>query len=226
VNVLVCVASPQASRACRAAFALAGRLGNDAHVTILSAGHERNNPVFDEIRCPGFMRAVHLFDPALASADALVLGVVLGQAARWAQAEVVLTGTATDQEGRGLVPAALAHHLGANILSGVEDVAYDRAAADEIVAVRCARGQRLRLAFKFPVVLAVSPSAAPGPPLPDTATAAAAVEAITLAQLGITPDQLAAEPDRLGTLGPATGKPEVLASVDDLVARWLETGQT
>jgi electron transfer flavoprotein beta subunit len=193
-------------------------------VTVLSAGHEPNHAVFDEIQLVAGMRALQLVDPMLASADASVLGAVLARAARWSRADLVLTGTATDQEGRGLVPAQLAHHLGANILSGVEDVAYDPAAADEIIAVRCTRGQRVRLAFKLPVVLAVPPFAGPLSARPATGSTPA-VEDLTLANLGITPDQLTPEPDRLGSMQPAAGKPEALSSVEALVARWLGPNQ-
>jgi len=222
VNALVCLASPQPSRACRAALSLACRLGEDFHVTVLSAGPQPESGAVEESRRAGAKRLVHVVDPALDTVDSFTLGMVLAAAARWLKADLVLAGAASDQEGRGLVPAALAHHLSASILSGVEDVAYDRAGADEIIAVCCAGGQRMRLAFKLPVVLTVAPDTLPCPePAPAATNPSPAVECLSLLQLGIEPSRLAPAPDSLGSLQPGPSKPEVVASVDELVARWL-----
>jgi electron transfer flavoprotein beta subunit len=220
VNAVVCIASPHPSRACKAALALACGLGDRFSVTVLSAGHETTNPALAESQWAGVARAVHLCDPALADADDFILGLVLAAAARQLQAEVIFAGTATDDEGRGLVPAMLAQHLGASILSNVEGVAFDPAEAHEIIAIRRVGGQRLQLAFRFPVVLTVAP---PALPLKNRASidAPPPIECLTLAQLGIDPERLVPLPNLLGSLESGKGKPESLPSVDALVARWL-----
>ena len=220
MNAVVCIASPHPSRACKAALGLACGLGDRLSVTVLSAGHEPATQAFAACQRAGIARAVHVCDLALADADDFIMGLVLAEAARRLQAEVIFAGTATDDEGRGLVPAMLAQHLDANILSNVEEVDLDPAEAHPIIASRRVGGQRLRLAFKSPVVLTVAPSALPSQNQTST-DAPPSIESLSLAQLGIGPDRLVPLPHLLGSLESGKGKAEILPSVDALVARWL-----
>jgi electron transfer flavoprotein beta subunit len=221
MNTIACIASPHPSRACQAALAMACQLGDGVSITVLSAGPEPETTAFRDSRLINVTRAVHLCDPALANADAFVLGTVLAESARWLQGELIFAGTASDDEGRGLVPAMLAQHLGAHILSDVENVFFDGAEPKEIIAVCHAGGQRLRLAFKLPVVLTVAPALPLSETPPAEPIAPPQVEYLTLAQLGIEASQLVPMPDLLGSLENKKSKLKILGSVDALVAHWL-----
>jgi electron transfer flavoprotein alpha/beta subunit len=219
MNVVVCVAAPALNRACRAALAMALRLGDSAHLTVLTAGHETQPPVLETLVHLGAPRVVHLCDPVFEAADAFGLGMALAAAVRHLQADFVFAGNAGDKHGFGLVPAAVAHHWNANVLSGVEDVSWD-GSAGELVTVTNAGGQRLRLAWKSPVVLTVPALKIGDVELPTT-SAESPVETLDLAKLELKPNQLDFGYDRLASTGPATGRSETLNSIDELVTCWL-----
>jgi electron transfer flavoprotein alpha/beta subunit len=219
MNVVVCVAAPSLNRACRAALAMAFRLGDDARLTVLTASHETQPPVLETLVHFGASRVVHLCDPAFEAADAFGLGMALAAAIRHLQTDVVFAGNAGDRHGFGLVPAAIAHHWNADVLSGVEEVSWD-GSAGELIATTRAGGQRLRLAWKSPVVLTVPALKIGDVELPAT-SAETPVETLDLAKLELKPNQLDFGYDRLSSTGPATGRSETLNSIDELVTCWL-----
>jgi electron transfer flavoprotein alpha/beta subunit len=219
MNAVVCVAAPLPHRACHAALAMALRLGDDVNLTFLTASHDPKSPVLETLARLGPQRVVHLCDPAFEVADAFGLGMALATAIRHLQAHVVFAGSAGDKHGFGLVPAAVAHHWNAHVLSGVEEASWT-ASTGELMAVTRAGGKKLRLAFMSPVVLAV-----PAPKLGtiDLATTSTdvPVETMSLAKLDLKPSHLDFGYDRLSSTGPATARSENLNSIDELVSYWL-----
>ncbi len=219
MNAVVCVAAPSPNRACRAALSMAFRLGEGVNLTLLTAGYEPRPPVLETLVHLGAKRVVHLCDPAFEVADAFGLGMALAAAVRHLHTDVVFAGSAGDKHGFGLVPAALAHHWNAHILSGVEDVSWD-ASASELMAATRAGGKKLRLAFKPPVVLTVPESKMGAIELASTSTAVS-IETLDLAQLDLKPNHLDFGCDRLSSTGPATRRSETMNTIEELVTCWL-----
>jgi len=200
VIVLVCVEPGHPSKASRAALVVAGRLaavGNK--VTALSAGGDVDNASLVEARgAAGIYRVIHLKDGALDKADFFTLGTVLAEAARHLEATLVITGERSDEEGQGLVPAALAHHLHAPILAHVVDARVAASTADALEITTFAGGCRCVVECSLPVVLATLPLTWPGEQ--PTSKVACPVEVMELAELGLDPSKLVPRPDLLGEL--------------------------
>jgi electron transfer flavoprotein alpha/beta subunit len=167
----------------------------------------------------GANRVVHLCDPAFEAADAFGIGMALAAAARKLQADVMVAGNAGDQNGFGLIPAALAHHWNAHILSGVESASWDDAAGELITTTR-AGGKRLQLGWKSPVVLTVPAPSVGQNELPAT-DSMVPIEKLNLADVELKPSHLDYGHDRLASTGPATTRSETLNSIDELVTCWL-----
>ena len=198
--VLVCLESLGISRAGRAAMNLARRFANTAEVVALSAGGPVDGASLEMARQGGAQRALHLDEPALDRADFLTLGMVLAEAARYLQAPLVITGERSDDEGQGLVPAALAHHLGTPIVARVQDVEPSTATSHAVVLTVRAGGRENRIEMRLPLVLSTSPA----PCGPDAGAVAGQtfrplVERLTLSQLGLDPSRVVPRPALLGT---------------------------
>ena len=198
---LVCLESPRPSQAGRAALGLACGMGEDAQVIVLSAGGGGQNASC-ALACQtmAVRRIVHLCDPVLDTADFLTLGMVLAEAARYLEARVILIGEHSDEEGQGLVPAALAHHLRAPLLARVHGVKVSEMnEGGGQVTVR-AGGRLCKISSPLPIVLATpSVPASPQPTGPNNTS----VETLSLAQLGLDASRLAPCPNLLGALVPA-----------------------
>jgi electron transfer flavoprotein alpha/beta subunit len=175
-------------------------MGEKVQVIVISAGGEaRSESCEMACRTERVRRVVHLRDQALDETDFLSTGRVLAEAARHLEARVVLLGEHSDDEGEGLVPAALAHHWHAPLLACVREV--QPPSGDEVpweVTVR-ASGSLCKVRSTPPLVLAVPPAFAWA-----TATegkqAMREVETLSLAQLGIEASDLVPRPDLLGAL--------------------------
>lgn len=202
--VLVCLESPAPSRASRAALDLACTLAAEPQVVAVSAGGSAASLSLDLARRRSpVSRVLHIEDPALDQADFLTTGMVLAEAARHLEAGLVIAGERSDHEGQGLVPAALAHHLHAHLVSRVQSVRL-AATPDTVEVTLRAGGTICTLACQIPLVLTTSPGAdiAAEPPV----GAPRAVESLPLAQLGLDASRLVPRPDLLGTLVPAPGE--------------------
>jgi len=203
--VLVCLESPNPSRASCAALSLARGLGPAAQIIAVSAGGPTHGRWLDLARQSGAHRILHIGDAILGHPDFLTLGMLLAEAARYSGASLVLTGQSSDGEGQGLVPAALAHNLHAPIMSRIEAVEVSQETANAVVATTYADGRHVRFEVAMPVVLSVPPIlwVLPGT---DAATDASqqAVESLTLSQLGLDQSRVVPRPDLLGTRVPAT----------------------
>jgi electron transfer flavoprotein beta subunit len=208
VIVLVCLESPAPGRASRAALDLACSLAGAAQVVVLSAGGATANQSLDLVRRRvALARVVHLMDPMLDQADFFTMGMVLAEAARHLQASLVFTGERSDDEGQGLVPAALAHHLRAQRIARVQSVRLSDSPDSLEVTLR-AGGRVCTLACHLPLVLTVPPVTPSRAPADGDARP---VETLLLAQLGLDPSRLVPRPDLLGALVPAPAeRPETM----------------
>jgi electron transfer flavoprotein alpha/beta subunit len=201
VIVLLCLESPSPGRASRAALDLACTLAGSAKVIALSAGGPAASASLELARaCASVARVIHLDDPLLDKADFLTMGMVLAEAARHLEASLVIAGERSDEEGQGLVPAALAHDLKAHLISRVDAVRVSATADAVEVRVR-AGGQICTIECPLPLVLTAPPRAA-GEARP-TASHPASIETLPLTQLAIDASRLVPRPDLLGSLAPA-----------------------
>jgi len=204
--VLVCLESPRPSQASRAALNLACSLGDHAQVIVVSAGGDAENASCELARqSMAVQRIVQLRDPALDGADFLTLGMVLAEVARHLEARVILVGEHSDDEGQGLVPAALAHHLRAPLLARVHGVEFS-ATNEEVLQVTVrASGCLCKVSSALPIVLATSSTPASANPQPTLGSKSTSptVETRSLSQLGIDHSRLVPRPDLLGARVPA-----------------------
>jgi electron transfer flavoprotein beta subunit len=177
---------------------LARQLAETAQIVALSAGGPANSFALEMARHGGAHRVLHLDEPELDRADCLTLGTVLAEAARHIQATLVIAGERSDDEGQGMVPAALAHHLEAPLVARIQRVMPSTTTADAVVLTVRAGGRENRLEMRLPLVLSTSP--APGAPSRRDVTAKTppVVERLTLAQLGLDPSRVIPRPSLLG----------------------------
>lgn len=216
--VLVCLESPEPGRAGRAALSLARQLAATAQIVALSAGGPVASASLELARQGGAHRVIHFDEPALDRADFFTLGMVLAEAARHIKAALVIAGEHSDNEGQGLVPAALAHHLGAPIVARVQDVERSTAADDAVVLTVRAGGRKNRIAMALPLVLSTSIATNATPVAGQSSRPG--VETITFAQLGLDHSRVVPRPDLLGTRVPLAA-PRIQYKSFDEVARML-----
>ena len=211
MKVVVCVEPARLGGAARSALALAAGLGPDVAVTALAgAPVPGGKGLLDACRC-GAGRGVEVVGPGLDGSDAAALGRALAEAARGLGAELILAGNRSDREGRGIIGAAVAHHLGAPYLPGVEALAIET--PGEVVVTLRLGGWRRRLAVTLPAVLTVAPA-----PVADPVAsphAAAEIDVIRVEVSGSRPP-----PALYGSLDRPRRKPDTVTSAVELVRRW------
>jgi electron transfer flavoprotein alpha/beta subunit len=222
MRVAVCLESVGPGPASLRALGLAQALGESASVITVSCGAEpEGGRPGHALPSTATGRLVRVFDPALADAPAAVVGKVLAALTSRVGADLVLTGTASANEGTGLVPAALAHERQMLLLSGVDDLSLDSGRADAVQATIKLAGRCWRVRVPLPAVLAVLPG---GYTLPEP-TSPGPPESLSLAQLGLDPAALAVPGDLRGAFLPARRKPEVVANLDDLLLSTFGRGR-
>jgi len=215
VIVLVCLESPAPGRASRTALDLACSLPGNAQIVALSAGGSAASQALELVsRWVRIRRLLHLEDPSLDQADFFTMGMVLAEAARHLEASLVFTGERSDDEGQGLVSAALAHHLRAPRIARVQAVRVSDSADTVEVTLR-AGGRLCALACHLPLVLTVPPETSPIAPVDGEARP---VETLPFAVLGLDPSRLVPRPDLLGTLVPAPAESLRTMSMDEAAA--------
>jgi electron transfer flavoprotein alpha/beta subunit len=204
--IVICVEPAALGPAARAALALALRLGP---VTALAAGVAAEAPGLAEAGKLGVARTVLVVGDGLDGNDADALGAALATAARELRAALVLAGTRSPREGRGIVGAAVAHHLGASYLPGVEAVALGDG-EDQVTVTLRGGGWRSRLAVTLPAVLTVPPLAVDQP---RPGTTRPTLERLTAAPLA-RPRPPAPEIER------PRHKTATVSSPGELIKRW------
>ena len=163
----------------------------------------------------GVDRAVRVAADDMAGTDFHTIGQVLAIALRRIGADLVLTGVRSDDEGLGAAPAAIARHLGASYVAGVEEIA--------LVVGRDGRGRRARRRPQAPPAReapgGVDHRRGPGDCAAHTAAAAGAAPAIEVIPLS-DPEATVVRrrTELLGRLEPASRGVETVTSAAALVA--------
>ncbi len=188
MKVVVCVEGPGLGTDSRAALAAAMKLGDGVEIAAVSAGREPSNGALAAALAAGIAGATQILDPALPSGDPAAIGRVLAAAAKRLESILVLTGATSDGEGRGAVPAAIAHHLGVPIIAHAEDIARDPENVNAVLVTVRGGGLCRRLRVRLPAVISVAGGSRwqSETAQPTTATPSPAKpEVLTLRDLGI-----------------------------------------
>lgn len=227
-KIVVCVEATGLGEASRAALVLGLGLEPRAEVIVLSAVPSfTQQQVLDEALAMGADRAIQVLDPSADRSDPQNLGQTVAEAVRRLEASVVLAGTRSGGEGRGVVPAAIAHHLRALYLAHVESLEAPAASPELVVTLR-AGGRRRRLAVTPPAVLTVAPAAVDGARTTGTrrtVRTGATVESLRLHERTERTALTRMSTSSLGSLERPRRKPANAASADELVKRWLNSGR-
>jgi electron transfer flavoprotein beta subunit len=205
VIVLICLEADRPSRASRAALDLACSLSGSARLVVVTAGGPKDSSSLALARsCAACAQVVHIEDGALENADFMTMGMVLAETARHLEAGLVLTGERSDEEGQGLVPAALAHHLRAPLLSRVLAL-RPAEQPDRVETVVRSGGQRVTVASPLPLVVSVPPRA----PAQTTTLSSSLREEETwgLERIGLAASRLVPRPELLGALVSVPAEP-------------------
>ena len=142
MNIVVCFRAPPPGPEVDAlahadALALAHGLGlggGDHQTTALLGGTSMEAGSLRLALAAGVDRAVRVAADDMAGTDFHTIGQLLAIALRRIGADSVLTGVRSDDEGLGAAPAAIARHLGANYVAGVEEIALVAAGTVDVVA--------------------------------------------------------------------------------------------
>ncbi len=209
MNVIVCLEPSQPGRSAAAALAMAAALPSSCQLTVLSASSQ---PIPDQsllTREPRVSRQILLCDRRLETTDYLGFGSALGHAARKLNADLILTGTQSDEESQAALGAAIANALAFTFVARVETLALDTpatgAATASVKTELRAGGRVRRLRIPLPAVLTVVPVESPPRRRTRTNQSPVAIERWSLAEAGCPPDRLSAR-DELGLFVPLTTK--------------------
>jgi electron transfer flavoprotein alpha/beta subunit len=224
MNVVVCLHAPPATADAPAlgrddthalAHALALAAGRSSHgVTAVLAGSARETGPLHRALAAGATRAVRVAGDDYAAADFHTVGQVLAAAIRRLDADLVLTGARSDDDGLGGVPAAAARYLGIGYVTGVEEIDLGEDGTVEVVVRGGGRKRRLRV--KAPAVLSVVAGPLGGVLPPDRTGNPADVDLLSLADPEATVVRRRVE--MLGREEPASRGTEEVTSAAALVA--------
>ena len=87
------------------------KVGDDTEVTVLSVGPEQATDAIRKALQMGADKGVHVVDDAIAGSDALATSLVLAEAVKKIDHELVVCGMASTDGSMGVVPAMLAERL-------------------------------------------------------------------------------------------------------------------
>lgn len=222
MNVVVCFRAPPPDPevdtvAAADALALGQALelaAGDHQTTALLGGTSMEAGSLRLALAAGVDRAVRVAADDMAGTDFHTIGQLLAIALRRIGADLVLTGVRSDDEGLGAAPAAIARHLGANYLAGVEEIAVGPAGTVDVVVRGGGRKRRLRV--RLPAVLTIAAGPATPARRPPRAGALPAIEVIPLSDPESTVVRRRTE--LLGRLEPASRGVETVTSAAALVA--------
>lgn len=212
MKIVVCVEPWGLSEASRAALVMAARLKPAQSFTALAATDGSAAQALAEAQQLGAFRTAQVMEVAMESLDAGALGKTLSDALLHLQADLVLCGARSDGEGRGVVPAAVAHHWKAPYVPHIESLSV--ADGEATVVVRSG-GKKRTLAVKLPAVFTV------GATLGVTATRAPlSPSSVEILRLHDPDDRTLSRASDLGTLEKPKRKPFAATSAADLLRRW------
>jgi electron transfer flavoprotein alpha/beta subunit len=213
MKVVVCVEPWGLSDASRAALLLAAKLAPRATITALAATDGSAVEALAEAQTLGAFRTAQVMETSLESLEVGGLGKTLAQALLTLGADLVLCGARSDVEGRGVVPAAVAHHWKSVYVPYVEELAVSGREATVVVR---SNGRKRRLAVPLPALLTVGATlgvaASSGPPHTPSS-----VEILRLEDPG---QRTLNRVSDLGTLEKPKRKPVAATSASDLLRRW------
>ncbi len=88
------------------------KLADDTEVTVLTIGPEQAEDAIRKALQMGADKGVHVVDDAIAGSDALATSLVLAEAVKKIDHDIVVCGMASTDGGMGVVPAMLSERLG------------------------------------------------------------------------------------------------------------------
>jgi electron transfer flavoprotein alpha/beta subunit len=161
----------------------------------------------------GLREAYFVADAALAKTGSRGRAQAIAGLLTRVRVDLILVDAAADGGG-GLFSASLAHLGNMSGLFRVRDIERDTTAPDAIVAVVDVAGKRHRLRLDLPAVLSVSGEA---PALPAIQPAQVRSRIYSLGELGLAADDLVREPIPGEAFVPASRRPQVVTTIDDLL---------
>jgi electron transfer flavoprotein alpha/beta subunit len=136
---------------------------------------------------------------------------------------LIIAGERSDDEGQGLVPAAIAHHLRAPMLARVQDIHPSLASPEAVEVTIRAGGSLCKIESTLPLVLSTPPRwRMQASYQPDAPTELRVVETMTLARLGLDPSRVVPRPDLLGVLETASAdlvRPSTVEEAAEILCR-------
>src|SRR4051794_13108158 len=94
------------------ALQLKEKLADDTEVTVLTIGPEQAVDAVRKAMQMGADKGVHVLDDAIAGSDALATSLVLAEAVKKLDHDIVMCGMSSTDGGMGVVPAMLSERLG------------------------------------------------------------------------------------------------------------------
>lgn len=222
MRIVVCVEGTRIGVSTRSVIAWARRLVGAEEVIAVCAGLPGRTDGLAEALALGAGRALHVADPALDGADVNPIGIAMAAAVKHLEARLVLGGMRSGLEGRGVVPAAIACHLGAAYLARAEALEHDPGNPEGIVVTVRSGGKKRRLSIPLPAVVTVAAVEEPAQATKPETAAEREIEILSAVDLALEPDVLAERPDSLGVFERVKRKPMTVGSADQLIRRWLE----
>lgn len=186
-----CVLDEISERALEVALSYADA-NPDTEIVALTMGPERVTPSLRKCLAMGAAAAVHVLDDGLRGADLGLTAEVLAAAIRRQGFDLVLTGNQSTDGSGGMLPAMLAEHLEAAALTNLSAVTI---AANEVSGERASDDATLRVSAHLPAIVSITDQL-PDARFPNFKGIVAAkkkpIETLTLADLGLTADDLSA----------------------------------
>lgn len=161
----------------------------DAHdgteVVALSLAPEGSAATVRKALAMGAGSAIHIADPELLGADLTLTAQALAAAIQRAGFDLVIAGNASTDGSGGMVPAAIAEHLGVAYASGLSEL---NISAEQVSGTRPVEGGVQKVTAQLPAVISIT-EALPDPRFPNFKGIMAAkkkpLEQLTLADLGV-----------------------------------------
>ncbi|MGN6129371.1 MAG: electron transfer flavoprotein subunit beta/FixA family protein [Nocardioidaceae bacterium] len=101
------------------------KLGDDSELTVLSVGPEDATDAIRKALQMGADKGVHVVDDSIAGSDALATSLVLAEAIKKIDHDLVVCGMASTDAGMSVVPAMLAERLGVPQVTMASEVEVD-----------------------------------------------------------------------------------------------------
>jgi hypothetical protein len=160
----------------------------------------------------GLRRAAFVADAALAKAGSRARAQVLARLLARLELDLVLVDSG-DDGGGGVFSATLAHQAGMNGIFAIDDLQTDSDEARAVLATLDVGGMRQRLRVGLPALVSIrgEQNAAPAGDPTQVET-----HVVCLADLGLAPDELIADPIPGATFVPTSRRAPTVSNIDEL----------